>query len=90
MSEVIIPWADEEARAVGLPDDWRALGFDSPEYMQSIDSVYHVRNANDQPTGTYKCVWPKCNFRRRDLRAMFRHVHDPKLHDRPGQNGSPT
>lgn len=74
------PWADEEAAAAGYSSDWRAEGYDSPEYMVSEDSIYHVRDDNDRPTGTLKCIWPDCRYRRKDVREMFRHVHSPGRH----------
>lgn len=69
---------DAIAAEVGLPTDWREQGFDSPEYMVSEDSIYR------QDNGVLLCVWPNCEFRRRDVEAMFRHVHDPKRHHREG------
>lgn len=66
---------DAIAAEVGLPADWRAQGYDTPEYMESGDSIYLVRDEDDRPTGVLKCVWPGCKFRRRSVEAMFRHVH---------------
>lgn len=66
---------DAIAAELGMDPDWRAQGFDSPEYMASGDSIYHVRDEDDRPTGTFKCPFPDCRFRRRDLEATFRHVH---------------
>lgn len=66
---------DAIAAELGYPLDWRAIGYDTPEYMESADSLYHVRDENDRPTGVLKCVWPGCKFRRRSVEAMFRHVH---------------
>ncbi len=57
------------AAKIGLPADWRVIGFDTPEYMESEDSLYL------QPDGLLRCVWPGCNFRRQSVEAMFRHVH---------------
>ena len=84
---ITVDRADAIAAEVGLPADWRAIGFDTPEYMVSDDSLYHVRDDNDQPTGVLKCVWPlawlpvSAAIRRGDVpprsrRARFAMTHD--------------
>lgn len=70
---------DAIAAEVGLPEGWRAAGFDSAEYMVGADSIYHVRDEDDRPTGALKCPFPHCGFRRRDVEAMFRHAHGGHL-----------
>ena len=75
-------WADKDAERFGLPSTWREDGYDTPEYMVSADSIYHVRGDDDRLTGEFKCVWPSCSFRHRGLRTIFRHVHDPANHGR--------
>ena len=67
--DYLAPDWDAIAAEIGLPEDWRAQGFDAPEYMVREDSVYR------QDSGVLLCVWPGCNFRRRDVEVMFRHVH---------------
>lgn len=68
--DVTADW-DAIAREIGLPDDWREIGFDTPEYMAQPDSVYRLTAA----VGSLRCPFPDCNFKRHDVEAMFRHAH---------------
>lgn len=63
---------DVIAAECGLPLDWRESGFDTPEYMDSTDSLY--RHGKPTKAG-FACVWPNCSFKTKDLETMFRHAH---------------
>lgn len=69
---------DAIAADLGMPEDWRAIGYDTPEYMVSANSVYIERNHIDQPTGRLKCPFPACTVRLDTVEAMFRHAHGPR------------
>lgn len=68
---------DALARRAGLPDDWRVLGYDSPSYIASPDSLYAAGD------GSFRCVWPGCRERTDTAEAMFLHTHDRKAHPGP-------
>lgn len=66
---------DEVAAEVGLPANWREMGYDSPEYMVTPDSVYRP-----DPNGRMSCYPCQAEgrvrvFRSTDVGALFRHVH---------------
>ncbi len=39
----------------------------------SIPTIERIYGRTDK--GAYECVWPECEFKRRDPVAMWRHVH---------------
>lgn len=57
-----------------------ASGYDS---IPTIRRAYPRRpDAYGDETGPYECVWPGCRFARRDVAAMWRHVHFSDKHGR--------
>jgi hypothetical protein len=67
------------SRADEIEDRWRAIGLlsQSLEESDGWDSL-HTMETNyptDDETGATLCVFPGCQFRRHEPRAMFVHVH---------------
>ena len=61
------------AEEIGLPDDWRARGYDTPEYMASSDSIY--RRGKEFYCYPGQTARNECKFTTTDVEALFRHVH---------------
>lgn len=71
MTDPIATDYDAIAAELGLPKDWRALGYDTP---QDMDRLY--RYHRDGRITAMRCPWSGCGFKRQsDVEAMFRHAH---------------
>lgn len=46
------------------------------EKQTGYDSIATVKRIYDRtPSGAYLCVWPGCEFARKDAAKLWRHVH---------------